>query len=148
MRSGFRQACSAGAVFSRHRSSISSTAQAVSPGTSASLQALKAACGTSIAVALPLAARAALVSDAHEESAALEMLGSIPRSFRLLWWALWAAYNFRSLAAAFAASAVSEEDYRTQLQELQRRAARRLLAVSYMGWCFLHDTFFLLCCLF
>jgi hypothetical protein len=82
------------------------------------------------AVALPAGAAGALVvSGRGADADALEMLGSLPRTLRVLWWSVWAAFSYKRLAASFAASSISEEDYRGSLEELHARAARRLFRV-------------------
>ena len=99
-----------------------------------SLRALRIAGVTTGAaiVVLPVGAVGALLigglrndADAH----VLEMFGSLPRTLRVLWWSIWAAYNYKVLAAAFAAATITEQTYRLDLADLHRRAAARLLLV-------------------
>ena len=52
---------------------------------------------------------------------------------RILWWSLWAAWNYKALAAAFAAAAITDEDYQQQLAELHQKAARRLMRVCLVN---------------
>lgn len=111
---------------------FSTAAEAPSMGHLAwSLRALRTA-GTGIAitaVVLPAGALAALVLSGGREADVWEMAQAVPRTARVVWWSLWAAYNYKALAASFATATISEGEYRNGLEEMHRLAAARLLRV-------------------
>ena len=81
------------------------------------------------AVALPVGTVAALVLSGRDEADAAEILSAVPRTLRVMWWSVWAAYHYKKLATSFSAASISEETYREELTALHTRAARALLRV-------------------
>lgn len=95
------------------------------------LQVLRAASIAAVATAIlvPTGTVAALILTGKDDADVVELFRAVPRTLRVFWWSLWAAYHYKVLAASFAADAITEETYREQLGEMHRRAARRLLKV-------------------
>ena len=82
------------------------------------------------AVALPVGTVAALVLTARDADAdAFELLQAVPRTLRVMWWSMWAAYNYKKLATSFAAASITEQTYKEEMEDLHRRASRSLLRV-------------------
>jgi len=81
------------------------------------------------AVVLPAGAIAAMVISGRDGADTFEIFQTAPRTFRILWWSVWAAYHYKALAASFAAAAITEETYRDGLAALHQLAAGRLLRV-------------------
>lgn len=81
------------------------------------------------AVAVPVGTLAALVLTGRDEADAFELIHAVPRTLRVMWWSLWAAYNYKKLTASFAAASITEETYRENLSKMHRQAAGRLLRV-------------------
>jgi aarF domain-containing kinase len=97
------------------------------------LRAVRAAgIGTAVtAFLIPAGAVAALVISGRGEADALEIFHSFPRTLRILWWSLWAAYHYKTLATSFAAATITEETFREELSELHHRSAHRLFRVLH-----------------
>lgn len=91
-----------------------------------SLAAAGKAAGVAV-VGLPLAATAALVYRGREEGASAgEILSSLPRTLRVVWWGGWATLQYKALAARHAADPDSPA-YQLALAELHDAAATKLL---------------------
>ena len=87
------------------------------------------------AVGLPLSGVAALVAAGRREGAdAAELLASLPRTARMVWWGAWATARYKALAAAHAADPPGSAAYQQALAELHQHAADRLLlAIQQCG---------------
>ncbi|KAL4442946.1 hypothetical protein ABPG77_008437 [Micractinium sp. CCAP 211/92] len=77
-------------------------------------------------VGLPAAAAAALVIKGREDAEVVELLRSLPRTARVVWWGLWAGYKYKALASRYGSDTASPE-YQRALAELHEHAASRLL---------------------
>ncbi|KAL4457670.1 hypothetical protein ABPG75_012535 [Micractinium tetrahymenae] len=77
-------------------------------------------------VGLPLAAAMALVVKGREDADVLELLRSLPRTARVVWWGLWAGYQYKALASRYGAD-LSSPEYQRALAELHEHAASGLL---------------------
>ncbi|KAG7669279.1 hypothetical protein Ndes2526B_g05579 [Nannochloris sp. 'desiccata'] len=130
----------AGKTISSHLSSTAQTTAAFStttdllPASSALYWPLRiarfAGLGVALtAVALPVGTVAALVLTGRDEADAAEILSAVPRTLRVMWWSIWAAYNYKKLATSFSAASISEETYREELTAFHTRAAQALLRV-------------------
>jgi aarF domain-containing kinase len=80
------------------------------------------------ALGLPAAALAYLLVSGRGEADAAEVLRSVPRTLRVLYWSAWAAAKYAALAAAARAAASTDESRRSALEALHAEAARRLVA--------------------
>lgn len=78
-------------------------------------------------VGLPAAAAAALVLKGRGDADAGELLRSLPRTARVVWWGLWASYKYKALALRYDGVDPSTPAYQHALAELHEHAASRLL---------------------
>lgn len=85
------------------------------------------------AVVVPTGTIAAIIFTGRDDADAIEIFRAVPRTLRVIWWSLWAAYHYKALSASFSADAITEETYREQLGEMHRRAARHLLRVCQIN---------------
>ncbi|KAI3436647.1 hypothetical protein D9Q98_006063 [Chlorella vulgaris] len=92
-----------------------------------SLKAVGATAGLA-AIGLPLAGIAALVVTGREDADAIEIVRSLPRTARVVWWGTWAACKYKALAAEHAADREAPA-YQEALAELHQHAASKLLLV-------------------
>lgn len=81
----------------------------------------------SVITAVMMLAMLLYLSD--EEANMVEILRSMPRTMRVIWWGLWSAYNYKKLAAQRTTERITEEMYRSKLSKLHRRTAHSLLRV-------------------
>lgn len=88
--------------------------------------------GTAVtAIALPTGAMTALIISGRGEADAIEIFHSVPRTLRIIWWSMWAAWQYKKLAAALTTETITEETYKESLLDLHRRSARRLYQVLH-----------------
>lgn len=87
-----------------------------------------------VALGLPLAGVVALIAAGRREGAdAGQVVASLPRTARIIWWGGWATWQYKALAAAHAADPGGAA-YQQALAELHEHAATKLLlAVQAAG---------------